>query len=91
MSVTIQLPDEIERQLRNLDPLLDEHARDLFIITNYQAGRLSTGEIAIILGFETRHEAEEWLGQRGVKSNYSLKDLESDRATLDRILGPVKR
>lgn len=86
--VTIQLPDDIERHLRQVDPHLDESARDQFLVNNYKAGRLSTGDIAIILGFETRFEAEQWLGRRGVNQNYSMENLEADRSTLDRILGP---
>jgi hypothetical protein len=90
MPVTIQLPPDIERQLRDADPKLDDSARDQFLVANYQAGKLSTGDIALILGFETRFEAERWLGSRGVQQNYSQQDLDADRETLDRILGPVK-
>jgi hypothetical protein len=91
MSVTIQLPEEIERQLRDADPKLDDHARDQFLIANYQAGNLSAGDVALILGFETRIEAEQWLGARGVYRNYSAADLEDDRRNLDHVLGPVNR
>jgi hypothetical protein len=90
MAITIQIPIEIEQELRNQDPELDGHARDQFIIINYQAGKLSTGDIANILGFETRFQAEEWLAGHEVRQNYSLNALEADRQTLDRILGPVR-
>ena len=91
MSVTFQLPAEIERELRAADPQLDENAREQFIIGNYRLGRLSTGDIALILGLETRTEAERWLGSRGVEGKYSIADLEADRRNLDHLLGPVKR
>ncbi|NNM88122.1 MAG: hypothetical protein HKL95_06350 [Phycisphaerae bacterium] len=90
MAITIQLPNEIEEYLRRQDPRLDGHARDQFLVANYQAGRLSTGDIAVILGFDTRFQAEQWLADHGVCQNYSSEDLEADRQTLERILGPVR-
>ena len=87
MSVTIQLPADIERELRDTDPKLDDSAREQFIIGNYRSGRLSTGDIALILRLETRSEAEQWLGARGVERNYSQADLEADRKNWDRLLG----
>jgi hypothetical protein len=91
MAITIQIPPDIERELRRKDPQLDIKTRDLFLVSNYQSGKLSTGDIADILGFDTRFQAEEWLAAHGANQNYSLDDLESDRQTLDRILGPVNR
>jgi predicted HTH domain antitoxin len=88
MAITIQLPAEIEQELRRQIPNLDENAREQFLISNYQAGKLSTGDIAEILGLETRHEAYSWLSQRGVPINYSLSDLENDRKNLEKLLGP---
>ncbi len=91
MAIMIKLPADIEEDLRHLDPRLDDHARDQFLLANYQAGKLSTGEIAIILGFPTRFQAEEWLAERGACQNYSAEDLRADHETLERILGPVRR
>ena len=91
MSVTIELPAEIERQLREQDPALDESARAQFLVAHYQAGKLSTGDLAMILGVKTRHEVEQWLGERGVYRPYSLDDLDADRAALDKLLGPARR
>lgn len=89
MVIKIELPTEIEDDLRSQDPRLDYHARDHFLVAHYQAGQLSTGDIAIILDLETRFQAEEWLADHGACQNYSPDDLEADRRTLDQILGPV--
>ncbi len=91
MSVTIQLPAEIERQLRGQDPKLDESARAQFLIANYGGGNLSTGDLAMILGVGTRHEVDAWLAERGIDRPYSLDDLEADHAALDKLLGPARR
>lgn len=90
MPVTIQLPAEIERQLREQDPQLDESARTQFFIAQYRAGKLSTGDLAMILGLSTRHEVDQWLGERAVDQTYAIGDLEADRAALDQLLGPVR-
>lgn len=90
MAITIQLPAEIEEDLRHQDPALEDHARDQFLVAHYQAGKLSTGDIAVILGFQTRLQAEEWLAEHGACQNYSAADLEADQQTLVRILGSVR-
>lgn len=88
MAITIHLPTEIEQELRRETPNLDESAREQFLISNYQNGKLSTGDLAEILGFETRYEAQRWLAERNVAINYSLDDLEQDRKNLNELFGP---
>jgi predicted HTH domain antitoxin len=88
MAITIQLPPDIEQELRRQIPNLDENTREQFLISNYRAGKLSTTDIAEILGLQTRHEAHSWLAQHGIPINYSLSDLETDRKNLEKLLGP---
>lgn len=91
MAITLELPPGVEETFRNaLGPNVERAAFDALIIEGYRTTKLSTGDIADILGFETRLEAEQWLTSRGMRLNYSLEDLEDDRATLERVLGPVK-
>ena len=89
MAITIQLPLEIKDDMCHQDPAIEKHARDQFLVANYQAGRLSTGAIAAILDFQTRFQAEEWLAEHGACQDYSHEDLEADQRKLERILGPV--
>jgi len=90
MAVTFYLPTHVEQQLRLADPQLDESAREQFLIAQYVAGKVSTSDIAEVLGHETRFVTDQWLVARGVHINYSQKDLEADRNSLDRLLGQVK-
>jgi len=90
MAITFELPADVERELQRQVGDLGRAAKEAFIIENYRAGLLSIGDVAELLGFETRFEAEQWLGRRGVRMNYSVEDLEADRRTLDRVLGPVQ-
>jgi hypothetical protein len=44
-------------------------------------------QVRRLLGLESRWDAEEWLGKRGIHLNYTIEDLRADRETLDRLLG----
>jgi predicted HTH domain antitoxin len=87
MSVTFELPADVEQDLRQEWRDLDQAAKEAFVIYGYNAGRLSLGYVAHILGLDTTLQAQDWLTQRGVPLNYSLADLESDRRTLARLFG----
>lgn len=92
MNITLNIPAGAEATLREaLGPDLSTAALEALLTEGYRTGKLSTGDIAEALGCETRLEAERWLSQRKVALNYSLDDLDADRATLDRVLGPVSR
>ena len=82
MIISFELPADIENDLRVVPGDLSEAAKEAFFIENYRAGRLSVGDIAAILGFDTKHQAEQWLGHRGVTWNYGPAELEADRKTL---------
>lgn len=86
MTIHFHIPDEIERELAGQVGDLNEAAKAAFIIQNYRMGRLSMGQVARILGFATRFEAEAWLGRHGVTWNYSMDELEADRQTLQKLL-----
>jgi predicted HTH domain antitoxin len=87
MAITIQLPSSVEEELRRQDPKLDEKARDEFLLANYRAGKLSTSDVAEVLGFETRHEAQVWLAKRGSPINYTKASLEQDRKNIQELFG----
>ena len=89
MSISFSLPQEIEKELRLELGDLNERAKDSFLIENYRAGYLSIGDIAVTLGLETKYEAEQWLGRRGVNWNYGCSEFEADRQTLSTVMGPT--
>jgi hypothetical protein len=91
MTVSIDVPPRIEEMLRQaFGEHLDRAALEAMALEGYRAGRLSRFQVQNILGFENRWDTEEWLGERGATLHYSLADLEEDRRTLDRVLGPAK-
>ena len=86
MSVTIELPEEIERQLETEWGNLPRRALEAVALEGYRSGVLTLAQLRRILGFETRMEADAFLKRHGVYLEYSVEDLERDRETLERAL-----
>lgn len=87
MHLSIDIPKPLEDVLRAEWGDLDLAAKESLIIESYRTGKLSIGQVATVLGFETRYQAEQWLGQHGVNWNYALEDLRADRETLGKLFG----
>jgi hypothetical protein len=91
MNVTIHIPDEIADSLCEVyEKDLSRAAIEQLALEGYRTEKFNLYQIQKLLGFDNRWETEEWLGQRGATLQYCLSDLESDRETLNRILGPVE-
>lgn len=90
MALTIQLPAEIERNLRDTLGNLDEAGKEAMLVELYRQGRLNHYELSQALGVD-RFETEDVLHRHNVTEDLpTLKDLEADRETLDRLLGPSR-
>ncbi len=85
MAITINLPEQIENALRAQWDDLDQAAKEALAIESYRRGKIGLGQVARILGLETRIEAQAWLAKRRVPLNYDLSDLEADRETLGKL------
>jgi predicted HTH domain antitoxin len=81
MSITFQLEDGLERQLRRDLGDLETAARTALLVEAYRQGKLSVGRLAETLGMGAL-EAEAWLADRGVHLNYEFEDYARDRETL---------
>lgn len=87
MSITLELDSEAQQALEKaFGEELNRAAIEALAIEGYRLGKLSMHQVQELLGFEDRWETQDWLGGRGVSLSYTLEDLESDRATLDRVL-----
>ena len=87
--LTIHIPDEAEQTLREAwGDNLDRAALETLVVEAYRTARLGISQVRRLLGFESRWDAEAWLAGHGVNWNYTPDDLEADRKTPDRILGP---
>lgn len=85
MTVSFEIPPELDRRLREELGNVADAAKEAFAIQLYRDARISAGELGMILGVPST-EAIAWLGKHGIEMNYSLGDLQADRKTLERLL-----
>jgi predicted HTH domain antitoxin len=85
MSITFELPQDVEKDLRKYFADLDQAAKEAFLVQSYREGRLSVGQIASVMG-KGIIDTQAWLSERGAPLNYSAADLEDDRMTLATLL-----
>ena len=90
MTVTFQLEDDLEKQLRQDLGDLSQAARDALLIEAYRMGKLSIGRLARTLGVGVL-EADDWLAQRGVSLNYSFENFMANERTLQELWGRSPR
>jgi hypothetical protein len=88
VTITLNIPDSARDLL--LDAWGDQIDRAAFeglVIEGYRAGKYGEAAVGQLLGHESRWDTERWLAERGVTRNYTLEDLEADRATLRKLFG----
>lgn len=86
MTVTFDIPTDIEQLLREELGDLGAAARDALLVESYRRGALSLGRLAEVMRIAAT-QAPAWLAARGVSLNYSGADLLDDERTLNRLLG----
>jgi len=87
MIISFDLPSDIEQDLAGRFEDLGEAAKEAFVIEGYRNGKFGLSVVRRLLGLASRWEAQQWLSERHVPLNYTTEDLESDRQSLDRVLG----
>jgi predicted HTH domain antitoxin len=91
MAVTFQLPEDVERRLRAECADLDAEVREASALELFRRGKLTHYELSQILGLD-RLETDAYLKHHNVyEGSLTMEDLEADRQTLERLLGPAQR
>lgn len=80
MTVSFDLPSDVEASLRQEFRDVNQAAKEAFLVQMYRLGKISLGYLAQILGMQTSIQAQQWLSDRGEPLNYSAADLGADRA-----------
>jgi predicted HTH domain antitoxin len=84
MSVSFELPSEVEHRLQIALGDLGQAAKQALLIDAYRRGQISIGGLAKTLGMGVI-EAQQWLADQGVPMNYSVEDYEADCRTMERL------
>lgn len=80
MSIIIQLPGELERDLRDRFGDLDAQAKEAFAVELYRQGKLTHSQLSRILEL-SRFETDGILKRHGVYSQMTLDDVLRDAET----------
>jgi predicted HTH domain antitoxin len=85
IEVTIKLPDALAIALGSTPEARSQRLAEDAAIEEYRAGRLSQRQVGEMLGLDY-WQTERFLAAHNVALNYSVADLQADRATLDEVL-----
>jgi predicted HTH domain antitoxin len=85
MSVTINLPENIEHQLTEQWGDLPRRTLEALALEGYRSGALSAEQVAEVLQLSA-WETESFLHERGAELDYTEEDLERDVAESERVL-----
>lgn len=78
MAITVQLPDEIEQQLRAHFPDIERRVAEGYAVEAYRRGDLSSRQVGQLLGFADRAQTERFLSERQAFPNYGPEDFAED-------------
>ncbi len=85
MEITLHIPDDVAQRLSASGSELSRRALEAFGLEEYKAGRLTEAQLRQLLGFQTRQELDGFLKTHEVWLNFTLEDLERERAALRRL------
>lgn len=86
MTITMPVPDNLEKQLELAWPDLPRKAMEAIAVEGYREETLSRGQVGELLGLD-RMATEEFLMAHGVTRHYDIADLDQDITTNRTLLG----
>ena len=85
MEVTVNIPEDIARQLHTKWDNLPRAALESLALEAYRSGTLTTAQLRRLLGFESRYELDGFLKKAGIYLDYDLEDFRQDLETIRRV------
>jgi predicted HTH domain antitoxin len=87
MEVTVEIPEDIARQLHTKWDNLPRGVLESLALEAYRSDTLTTMQLRRLLGFQTPMEVDAFLKQAGIYLDYDLSDLRADIETVRRVRG----
>ena len=87
MEVTVEIPEDIARQLHTKWDNLPRGVLESLALEAYHSHTLTTVQLRRLLGFQTPMEVDAFLKQAGIYLDYDLSDLRADLETVRRVRG----
>ena len=85
MEIAITLPDDIACHVQEQWGDIPRHVLESLALAWYQSGELNEEQVRRLLGYSTRLRVHAFLKEHGVPLQYTLDDLEQDRAAHERL------
>ena len=85
MNLTVEIPDDVAQRLSATGGDLSRRALEALVAEEYRQGHLTKPDLRRVLGFETSDQIDGFLKAHQVWIDYTLQDLERERAGLRRL------
>jgi hypothetical protein len=80
VQLTVEIPDDVVPHLNAAGGDLSRRALEALIADEYRHGRLTKPDLRRVLGFRTSDQIDTFLKAHDVWIDYTIEDLERDRA-----------
>ena len=81
MTITLNLPEDIAKDLARQGEDLSRLALESLALEEYRLGRVTEEQMRRMLGFESRFQVHAFLKQHNTYLDYTQADLDQDLAT----------
>jgi hypothetical protein len=85
MELTVHIPDDVAERLSAEGRDLSRRALEALLAEEYKQGNLTKPDLRRLLGFETSDQIDGFLKEHDVWIEYTMDDLERERAGLARL------
>ena len=85
MNLTVEIPDDVAQRLSAQGVDLSRRALEALVADEYRRGHLTKPDLRRVLGLETSDQIDSFLKAHEVWIDYTLEDLERERAGLRRL------
>lgn len=85
MNLTLEIPDDVAQRLSTGGGSLSRRALEALAAEEYRQGRLHKPDLRRLLGFTTSDQIDTFLKAHEVWIDYTVEDLERERAGLQRL------
>jgi len=85
LNLTVEIPDDVAQRLSAAGGDLSRRALEALVADEYRQGHLTKPDLRRLLGFETSDQIDGFLKSHEVWIDYTMEDLERERAGLRRL------
>jgi len=85
MDLTVRIPDDVAQRLSAAGGDLSRRALEALVAEEYRQGRLTKPDLRRLLGFATSDQIDGFLKAHEIWIEYTMEDLERERADLRRL------